>query len=218
MIGYFIAFIVVGYICGLFESGYFVGKVCGIDIRNYGSGNSGTTNVLRVLGKMRAFLTFMGDALKGFIPVMIVKHIVGPNIGLSGEMLSFAALLIGFAAVMGHDYPFYMHFKGGKGVATTAAVFMAFDWRMGTLCFIIFVCFVAATRYVSLGSIMLSIGLIPEILIFHHGMWKVLAITCLFTYFIVYRHRANIGRLLSGTESKLGQKVKVDLPKDHEDK
>ncbi len=210
MAGYFIAFIVVGYLCGLVESGYFVGKLSGIDIRDYGSGNSGTTNVLRVLGKAKAFATFLGDALKGFLPVLAVKYLVGPQIGLTGEMLRFAALLIGFAAVMGHDYPFYMGFKGGKGVATTAAVYMAFDWRMGVACFLIFVIVVALTRYVSLGSILLSIGLIPEILILYSGQWKIFVLTCLFTFFIVYRHRANIKRLMSGTESKLGQKVKVN--------
>lgn len=204
---FFLVAIVIGYLCGCFQSGYFVGKLCGLDIRQYGSGNAGTTNVLRTLGKGRALLTFLGDGLKGLVPVLIVKLWIGPaSPGLNSELLQ---LILGLAIVLGHDYPFFLRFKGGKGIATTAAVMMAFDWRMGLCSFIIFVGIVAATRYVSLASVTLSAALIIEMLIFHWGRWDLLIMIIIYALFAIYRHRANIKRLMNGTESKLGQKVDV---------
>ena len=192
---YYVIVIVAGYFCGCIESGYLVGKLCGMDIRDYGSGNSGTTNVLRVLGKTRALLTFLGDALKSFIPVLVVKFLLCPAVpALNADLIQ---LVTGFAAVIGHDYP------------TTAAAMMAFDWRIGLCCFIIFVVVTASTRYVSLASILLSAGIVVEVLIFHPGRWDLFAMCVLYAFFAIYRHRANIGRLLSGTESKIGQKVEV---------
>ena len=186
---YYVLVIVAGYFCGCIESGYLVGKLCGMDIRDYGSGNSGTTNVLRVLGKTRALLTFLGDALKSFIPVLVVKFLLCPAVPtLNADLIQ---LVTGFAAVMGHDYPVFLKFKGGKGIATTAAAVTA------------------ATRYVSLASILLSAGIVVEVLIFHPGRWDLFAMCVLYAFFAIYRHRANIGRLLSGTESKIGQKVEV---------
>lgn len=204
---FFLVAIVIGYLCGCFQSGYFVGKLCGLDIRQYGSGNAGTTNVLRTLGKGRALLTFLGDGLKGLVPVLIVKLWIGPaSPGLNSELLQ---LILGLAIVLGHDYPFFLGFKGGKGIATTAAVMMAFDWRMGLCSFIIFVGIVASTRYVSLASVTLSAALIIEMLIFHWGRWDLLIMIIIYAFFAIYRHRANIKRLMNGTESKLGQKVDV---------
>ena len=108
---YYVLVIVAGYFCGCIESGYLVGKLCGMDIRDYGSGNSGTTNVLRVLGKTRALLTFLGDALKSFIPVLVVKFLLCPAVPtLNADLIQ---LVTGFAAVMGHDYPVFLKFKGG---------------------------------------------------------------------------------------------------------
>ena len=112
-------------------------------------------------------ITFLGDALKGMIPVLIIKFAIGPAVpGLNSELLQ---LVLGFAVVIGHDFPFFLHFKGGKGIATSAAVMMGFDWRMGLCCLVIFVVVVAATRYVSLASTLLSAALIVEILIFYPG-------------------------------------------------
>ena len=206
-IGYFIAAIIVGYFLGCIQTGYFVGRICGLDIRQYGSGNAGTTNVLRTLGKSRALITFLGDALKGMIPVLIVKLAIAPAVpGLNSELLQ---LVLGFAVVLGHDFPFFLHFKGGKGIATSAAVMMGFDWRMGLCCLVIFVVVVAATRYVSLASTLLSAALIVEILIFYPGRCDLFVLIVLYAAFAIYRHRANNKRLLAGTESKLGQKVEV---------
>ena len=209
---YFVLVIVAGYLCGCLESGYLVGKMNGIDIRDYGSGNAGSTNVLRVLGKSKALMTFLGDTLKGFIPVMLVKHVLCPNVPVLADepVKSLIILVTGFAVVLGHDYTFFLHFKGGKGVATTGAVMLAFDWRMGLTSLLIFIIVVSLTRYVSLSSITMSICLLPEMLIWHPGRWDLFCMACLFCWFIVWRHRTNIKRLLNGTESKLGQKVKVN--------
>lgn len=205
--GFYLLILIIGYFCGCIQSGYFVGKVNGIDIRDYGSGNAGSTNVLRVLGKGWAAVTFLGDFFKGFIPVMIVGLLVAPKI--PGVDPKLAQLIIGFGAVLGHDYPFFLKFKGGKGVATSAAVMTAFDWRMGLISVIIFLIVVVLTRYVSLGSCLVSIGFLVEMAIFQHFRPDLMIMTFLYTFFIIYRHRTNIQRLLSGTESKIGQKVEI---------
>lgn len=206
-IGFYIILIIIGYFCGCIQTGYFVGRVNGIDIRDYGSGNAGATNVLRVLGKGWAAVTFLGDFMKGFIPVTVVGFLAGPN--MPGVNTLMAQLIIGFGAVLGHDFPFFLKFKGGKGVSTSVAVMTAIDWRMGLISLIIFLIVLALTRYVSLGSCLISIGFLVEMVIFRKFSLGVMFMTFLFTFFIIYRHRANIQRLLSGTESKIGQKVEI---------
>lgn len=206
-IGFYALILVIGYFCGNLQSGYFIGKINGLDIRDYGSGNAGATNVLRVLGKLCSLGTFLGDALKGFIPVLILKFIVCP--GMPDVNSQLAQLLIGFGAVMGHDYPFFLKFKGGKGISTSAAVMMAFDWKIGLCALITFVIIVALTRYVSLGSCLLSAGFVIEMFLFHPGRTELVIMAALFAWFAIYRHRANIKRLMNGTESKIGQKVEV---------
>lgn len=209
MIGYFVLVAVAGYLCGNFVSGYIVGKMNGMDIRDYGSGNAGTTNVLRVLGKKSALFTFLGDTLKGILPMLAVKYLLCPAVpALSSEPAkSLIVLFTGFAVVMGHDYPFVLKFKGGKGIATSVAVMLAFDWRMGLCSAVIFLIVVGLTRYVSLGSCLLSAAFPIEMLIFHFGRWDLFLLSLFFAFFAIYRHRANIKRLMAGTESKLGQKV-----------
>lgn len=206
---YIIGTMAIGYLLGCFQTGYFIGKRNSIDIRDYGSGNAGATNVLRTLGKLPSLLTFLGDALKGLLWVALIKYYLGPNVfHLDAQQTGIVALLAGFAVVLGHNYPFQMGFKGGKGISTTAAVMCAFDIRLGICSLIIFVTIVFFTRYVSLASICLSIALVIEMYIFQKNLIFV-ALTLLYTISAVYRHRANIGRLLSGTESKIGQKVSI---------
>ena len=199
--------VLIGYICGLFQTSYLYGKVHGIDIRNYGSGNAGTTNALRTLGAKAGAITLLGDCFKCVIAVVIVHLIFGKS---HPEMIRLLGMYAAAGTILGHNFPFYLNFKGGKGIATTAAAMMAFDWRIGLCCFIIFVTVTAVTKYVSLASILLSAGIVVEILIFHPGRWDLFAMCVLYAFFAIYRHRANIGRLLSGTESKIGQKVNVN--------
>lgn len=206
-IAFYILISVVGYFLGCLQFGYFIGKMNHIDIREYGSGNAGATNVLRVLGKRNSFGTFFGDAMKGFIPVLILKYLICP--GMPDVNSQVAQLLIGFACIIGHDYPFFLKFKGGKGVSTSVAVMTAFDWRFAVISFIIFFLIVYFTRYVSLGSCLISIGYLVGMVIMYPGRMDLYIMTALFTFFVIYRHRANIKRLMNGTESKIGQKVEV---------
>ena len=121
-----------GYLLGCIQTGFIIGKINHIDIRDYGSGNSGTTNTLRTLGKTAALLTFLGDSSKGLIAVNIARYILIPQFGGMAHEATLW-LVTGFAVVIGHNFPFYLHFKGGKGIATTGGVIFAFDWRLADL-------------------------------------------------------------------------------------
>ena len=212
MFGYYALVIVIGYLCGCFESGYYIAKwLKGKDIRDYGSHNSGSTNMLRVFGWQFGLMTLLGDTLKAFIPMMLVKHLLIPGIGLPDGSIhkEMILLVMGFAAVIGHNYPFNLKFKGGKGSATTGAAMMAFDWRMGFLCILIFALVLFISRYVSLASMTYSVAIVLE-MAFLHPRLPLILFSVLFPIFSIYRHRANVGRLLSGTESKIGQKAPAE--------
>ena len=127
---------IVGYLFGCIQTGYIVGRVNKIDIRDYGSGNSGTTNTLRTLGKTAAIITFLGDAVKGLVAVNLARYVIMPAFHVEGE--AYLWLLTGFAVVLGHNFPFYMNFKGGKGIAASVGMLIAFDWRLFFLCAVVF--------------------------------------------------------------------------------
>ena len=201
---------IVGYLFGCIQTGYIVGRVNKIDIRDYGSGNSGTTNTLRTLGKTAAIITFLGDAAKGLVAVNLARYVIMPAFGVEGE--AYLWLLTGFAVVLGHNFPFYLGFKGGKGIACTTGVILAFHWQMAPLCIGLFIVVVLLTQYVSLGSILLVSVFFIELLLFGQTGHLPVADTYLpeiyvlggiFTLMAIWRHRANIKRLLSGTENKL---------------
>ena len=212
-----------GYICGLFETGYIYGKIHGIDIRDYGSGNSGTTNALRVLGKKAGLVVFIGDFFKAFIPCLVVKLITEnkyPDIYL------LFVLYVGLGVVIGHNFPFYLHFKGGKGVAATAGMIagILIPYPLMILVFfIIFFAIVAITRYVSVGSIMLMIEFVTVYTIYalsgklcfdpkgdtKEEMIESIILAVIFAAMSIYKHKANIIRLMHGEENKLGEKKDV---------
>ncbi|MBO4391025.1 MAG: glycerol-3-phosphate 1-O-acyltransferase PlsY [Lachnospiraceae bacterium] len=210
--------LLIGYAFGLIQTGYFLSKIKGVDIKHQGSGNSGATNSLRVMGKKAGIIVLVGDLLKAYIPCMAIRFIYGePGLGLQPEMMYAYLAAIGFGVVLGHNFPFFMGFKGGKGVASTTGLAMAMDWRILLVGFILFVVIVAATRYVSLGStvgvatltIMMSIfcalgqyGLCPIGSYIFYGIGILLFLLC------AVRHHANYKRLLNGTENKLGAKKK----------
>lgn len=198
--------LVVGYAFGCFSTGYIVGKMNHIDIRNYGSGNSGTTNALRTLGFKAGLLTFLGDALKAIIPIMLIRFYFPAPEG----NLQLLLLYTGLGVVLGHNFPAWLHFKGGKGIAATAGVMLAFDWRFGLTAAVIFVILVAITRYVSLGSLALSLLFPIGVLIFYPGQIHMLIVSLIFTVLAYVKHRGNITRLLNGTERKLGQKIEIN--------
>lgn len=133
----------VGYLFGIFQTGYIYGRVHGIDIRKYGSGNSGSTNALRVMGKKAGLTVFAGDFLKTVIPCMAVRCIFKNQ----PDYAYVYMLYIGLGVILGHNYPFYLHFKGGKGIAATAGIIFSIDWRLTVLCLAVFILIVAVTRY-----------------------------------------------------------------------
>ena len=130
-----------GYVFGLFQTGYLYGKMHHIDIRQYGSGNSGTTNALRVMGKKAGLLVFMGDFLKTVFACLLVRLVMreAPSVDLY-------VLYAGLGVVLGHNFPFYLHFKGGKGIASMAGILVSMDWRVTLVCASLFLGAVILTR------------------------------------------------------------------------
>ncbi len=203
--------LVIGYAFGCFSTGYIIGKMNGLDIRSTGSGNIGTTNALRSLGAKAGALTFLGDLLKAFIPLLLVKYVYCRHMGFQGDLTYMYTLFVGFGVVLGHNFPVTLKFKGGKGIAVSAAVIIVTTMHpiFIAIGLAIFVAVVAVTRYVSLGSLIV-VWYIP---IF--SFWKffgspyfpvILIVSLMFTILAYIKHGANMKRLLNGTENKLGAK------------
>ncbi len=188
---------IIGYLLGNFSTSYIVGKSsANIDIRNHGSGNAGTTNVLRILGKKAALFTFLGDGLKGALAVYIGLRLGGKN----------AALISALLVVLGHDWPVLLKFRGGKGVATTLGSMMALYPLQAFCCIVVGVLTIYKSRYVSLGSI-LGIVAFPFFMFFK-GINEFI-VSLILMGLIIFTHRENIKRLAKGTERKIGQKVEI---------
>ena len=191
--------ILASYLIGCFSSAYFLGKTSkNIDIRSHGSGNAGATNALRVLGTKMGILTFVLDILKGILAVMLGKYIYGFNGGLLASVF----------VVLGHNFPVFLGFKGGKGVATSLGVLLIINWQTALISLVVAVIFILTTRYVSLGSIMASAVAPIAIIIVSDSTNKLLFITIfVLASLSIIRHKANIMRLLKGKEAKLGNKI-----------
>lgn len=214
MIGLRIVALLIGYLAGNFQTGYFYGKAHNIDIREHGSGNSGTTNTLRTLGIKAGLITFLGDLFKAILAVLLVRFAFA---GLWDGDIKVLEMYAGFGAVLGHNFPFFLKFKGGKGIACTSGVILAVCPLAAPLCLLLFIGAVAITRYVSLGSILVVITYLIQVLVFNHQGWLQIEsdwilefnlVAACFTAMAIWKHRANIVRLCNGTENKLGQKAK----------
>lgn len=187
--------IVAGYLLGSISTGVVLSRLFAkTDIRSQGSGNAGTTNMLRVLGRRMALFTFIGDMLKGIIAVFIGKWLVGGELG---------GLLGVVGAVLGHYYPLYFGFKGGKGIATSFGSLLFVFPVQALLAFAVFLILVAVTHYVSVGSIAAAITLPLLIVITHFQEPTLWIITVCIGASVIWRHRANIKRLMNHTENKL---------------
>lgn len=189
----------ISYLIGSFSSAYVLGKVLmKTDIRAHGSGNAGTTNALRVFGKKIGAVTFILDMLKGVLAVYIGGRIMGYN----------GKLITGIFAVVGHNWPIFFKFKGGRGIATSFGVLLSLYWPVPILCFIAFLLVVIVTKYVSLGSI-ISAVLAPVFGIIMNKPYNrnYFITTLILAFMAIYRHRANIKRLIQGKEYKIGEKV-----------
>ncbi|MBQ8800305.1 MAG: glycerol-3-phosphate 1-O-acyltransferase PlsY [Lachnospiraceae bacterium] len=204
--------LILGYAIGCISTGYIVGKAQKVDIRKYGSGNVGTTNALRTLGKKAALITLLGDVLKCAIPVILIKYVFFKELPETDLLGLYTAL----GAVLGHTFPFYLKFKGGKGIAVLVGTILTFDWRIFLICVATFFLILALTRFVSLGSLVMEVEFVIWVALTRPGDWHMLALSAVFAVLAFYTHRENIKRLLHGTENKIGQKVKI--PREEEAK
>lgn len=202
----------VGYALGIFQTGYIYGKSKGIDIRTKGSGNAGTTNSLRVLGWKAGLITFAGDLLKAMLAVAIIHFAFR---GKYPDAIKVLDVYAGFGAVLGHNFPFFLKFQGGKGIACTSGMILAVCPMAAPICLVLFITSIAITRYVSLGSILVVTSYLIQVIIFGQMGWlgvdaaylpEFYVVSACFTAMGLWRHRANIKRLLTGTENKFGMK------------
>lgn len=200
MISY-IVLVIISYLLGNISTSTIIAKkMFNVDIRTQGSGNPGSTNVLRTLGKKAGAMTFAGDLLKGLVAVLIARGIAI----LTGIDEVTAAYVAVIAVVSGHNWPISLGFKGGKGVATSLGAMIGMNPVIALSCFGIFLVIVAITRYVSLGSIV-GIAASPLFMIATQNK-KGIVVTLFLTISVIYTHRENIKRLINGTERKIGAK------------
>lgn len=203
----FIIIALLSYLAGSFPAAYLAGRFRGIDIRKAGSGNSGATNALRVLGPRMAALVLLLDAAKGaFSVVCIAPWIMADASKTSGEALLSGQLLAGASVILGHIFPVWLGFKGGKGVATGAAVIASLAPWAALVSLVTFILIVTITRFVSLASIMASIALPLAYPLLYHGAsfhTQTFAFCMASSLLVIVMHRRNIGRLLQGSEPRI---------------
>jgi glycerol-3-phosphate acyltransferase PlsY len=187
-----------GYLLGNINGAYIIGKVVGgIDIREHGSRNAGATNVNRVLGSKPAVLALAIDLLKGVVAVVVGRHLGGGDVG---------AIIVGIVVVCGHNWPFVLNFKGGKGIATSLGVLLSLDIRVAMILLIAGIIIILTTRYVSLASVVCA--LCYPVLVIAFGLsQEMIVFSVVISAFALVRHKDNIKRLLGGQESKVSIKL-----------
>jgi glycerol-3-phosphate acyltransferase PlsY len=202
-----IALLVLGaYLLGSIPFGVIVGRAWrGVDVRRYGSGNIGFSNVLRVLGWGPASVVLVGDVLKGLAPALIGRMalrawgIADPDLWV---------LAVGLGAIVGHTCSVFLGFRGGRGVTTTCGVLLGLCWPAAVLALAVWVILVGLTRYISIGS-MSAAAAVPIYMVVTRARWEWLAFWCAIGALVILRHLPNVKRLIAGTEAKVGQRVKV---------
>lgn len=200
--------LIIGYAFGLFQTAFFYGKANGIDIREHGSGNAGTTNALRVLGKKAGLIVLLGDCLKCILAVCVCRLIYGES---HADMIYLLCIYTAAGAILGHNFPFYMGFKGGKGIAATAGLILSFHPSFIPVGVVLFFGAFFITHYVSLGSLLVYLGFVIQIVISGQmglfGMEQKLLnemyiVAFLLAVMAYWKHRENIVRLIHGEERK----------------
>ena len=202
--------LIVGYVFGLIQTGYIYGKTQNIDIRKHGSGNAGTTNALRTMGWKAGVITFLGDCLKCIIAVAVVHLLYGKT---HADIMPVLAMYAGMGAVLGHNYPFYMNFKGGKGIATsTGLLICTLNAPCILICVAVFAAVVAVTKYVSAASLSAAAAYAVCAIVYGRmggfgvtgaNLIEVYVIAFILVVSAIYKHKSNIQRLLNGTENKI---------------
>lgn len=209
---------VIGYVFGLFQTAYLYGKLHGIDIRNYGSGNAGTTNTLRTLGTKAGLIVLLGDIMKCILAIVLTNLLFQNS---HPDEIYLLKIYAAAGAILGHNFPFYLHFKGGKGIAATAGMILSFHPWLIPMGVILFFGTFFTTHYVSLGSLLVYAGFMIELVVLGQmgifgmpqaALNEMYVVAAFLTVMAYYKHKDNIKRLLGGTERKtyLTHKNKVD--------
>ena len=208
----------IGYLFGLFQTAYLYGKLHGIDIRNYGSGNAGTTNTLRTLGTKAGLIVLLGDIMKCILAIVLTNMLFQNS---HPDEIYLLKIYAAAGAILGHNFPFYLHFKGGKGIAATAGMILSFHPWLIPMGVILFFGTFFTTHYVSLGSLLVYAGFMIELVVLGQmgifgmpqaALNEMYVVAAFLTVMAYYKHKDNIKRLLGGTERKtyLTHKNKVD--------
>lgn len=200
------------YFCGALPFGYLAGKLKGIDIRQHGSGNIGATNVLRVLGKGIGIPVFILDMLKGLLPTLLAAYVMHRS-GTSENVAALVSVFAAAATVLGHNYTFWLGFKGGKGIATSTGALLGLAPLALLIVLLVWIVVFYSTRYVALASIVAAMVLPIAMagLMTWQGIWNhvLLGFGIVMGVLAVVRHRANIKRLMAGTENRFERKKKA---------
>ena len=210
----YIIVLIMAYLIGIINFSIILSKkMAGFDVREKGSGNAGTTNMLRTVGKKAALITLLCDILKGIVPVLLAVLIgnIANNFGAEIRV-DYLAQIAGIATVIGHTFPIFFGFKGGKGVASSLGLILIINWQIGLICLVFALLVMAITRMVSLGSITAAIlfavlvifNISSEYYIVQNGNYRIFGIVL--AAIVIFNHRSNIKRILSGTENKLSFK------------
>ncbi|HZI30729.1 MAG TPA: glycerol-3-phosphate 1-O-acyltransferase PlsY [Candidatus Binatia bacterium] len=204
----YILIVLGAYLLGSIPTGFLVAKAKGIDIRSLGSGNIGATNALRVLGKPAGTFVLLADALKGFAAVWLSAELAGKyHVTADLETLR---ILAGIGAVLGHNYTCWLKLKGGKGIATTAGVYLALaPWAL-LVALVVFILAVALTKYVSVGSVTSAAALPITVWVMTPHNLSLGIVTTALGLLAIYKHKSNIQRLMAGTEHRIGNKTKTE--------
>jgi glycerol-3-phosphate acyltransferase PlsY len=188
-----VLFICCAYLIGSIPIGVLLARIKGKDPRETGSGNIGATNVMRAAGKILGIVTLFGDILKGFLPTFTAMRLGEPDLFIA---------LVGLAVFLGHIFPIFLKFKGGKGVATEAGVYLAINPVVILICFVLFIIVCLMWRYVSVGSLM-GTGMMPLVLYILKAPQEYVFLSAVLAVCIYIKHRDNIMRLLAGKENKV---------------
>lgn len=197
---FLIAVTLIAYLLGSISTSILVSKIMmGFDLRDRGSGNAGTTNALRTMGKKAALYVLIGDLLKGIVAVLVARMVA---LYFKYDQSLFECVAA-FAAVMGHNFPVYFKFKGGKGVLTSFAVILMLDWKIALLLLLFEIIIIVTTKYVSLGSCLTAVLFMILATVFKRGDIYYLVLSYVLSIILIVRHRTNIKRLIKGEESKI---------------
>lgn len=195
----------IAYLVGSIPTGFLMARAKGIDIRSVGSGNIGATNVFRILGKGPGIAVLLFDALKGFLPARFLPALFLHGVPMNDPKYQQLALIAGFFAIIGHNYTCWLRFKGGKGIATSAGVLIAWVPMALLITLASWIIVFAVSRYVSLASVLAAVVL-------PFAVWgtgeppTMIIIATILSFLAIYKHRANIQRLIAGTENRIGKK------------